>query len=356
MTSASKRIILILIVALATLGQSCSISFGNTQPKDGGIYRTDDQAKTWRQKTYIRTEKKRRIGLDDATIVFLRFDPTNSNRLYAGVRGLGVWSSADRGEKWVASGLKTGSYHCLTFDPATPAIMYVASGNQIRKTTDQGKTWAVVYTEPQSAQTIECLAVDPARGSIIWTVTSGGKVVRSADYGANWTLVNTAKTLAGVRYMEVDPITNGLVVFTARNGIHRLDASGTEATDISAPLDVYKKARSIADVEWVTTPTGTQWYLATSYGILVSADGGGTWQEISTLLNPNSTPVANIAVNPIDPREIYLTTGRRLHRTTDGGGSWAVTTLPSTRTPVWLSIDPANPDRLYVGTFVPIKK
>ncbi len=356
MTLVFKRTLLVAGLALATLGQSCSISLGNTQPKNGGIYRTDDQAKTWKQKTFIRTEKKRRIGLDDATIVFLQIDPKNSDRLYAGVRGLGLWSSADRGEKWSATGLKTGTHQCLSFDPTSDQIMYLASGNQIRKSVDQGKTWAIVYTEPQTRQTIECLAVDQTRNNIIWLVTSGGKIVRSTDFGANWTLVNTVTSLTGVIRMDVDPVSNGLVIFTARRGIHRLDASGTQATDVSAALDVYKNARSIADVDIIVTPTGITWYLATTYGVLTSADGGGSWREVSTLLNPNSTPVANLAVNPADLNEIYLTTGSRLHRTTDGGDSWAVTTLPSSRQPVWLVFDPVNPNRLYLGTFVPVKK
>lgn len=356
MTSASKRRIIVAVLALATLGQSCSLSLGNSQPKDGGFYRTDDQAASWRQKTFIRTDKNRRVGLDDATVLFLQIDPKNSDRLYAGIRGLGLWTSANRGDKWSVTGLKTGSYRCLSFDPKNEKILYIASGGQIRKSFDQGKTWAVIYTEPQAQQSIDCLTVDPSRDNVLWAVTSGGKVLRSTDFGANWTLVNTVKKLTGILMMRIDPVTNGLVIFTSRRGIHRLDASGTQATDISASLDVYKDARSIADVDWVVTLTGTRWYLATRYGVIYSADSGTTWQAVSTLLNPNSTAVANIAVNPSDPAEIFITTGRRLHRTLDGGASWAITTFPSTRQPVWLTFDPTNPDRLYVGTFVAEKK
>lgn len=356
MTSASKKSLVIILVGLAVVGQACSIRVGNPTPKDGGIYRTDDEAKTWRQKVFIRTEKNRRIALDDASVLFLQSDPQNPDRLYAGIRGLGVWVTENRGEKWSSTGLKSGTYRCLSFDPKNHQILYIATGNQIKKSVDQGKTWVVVYTEPQTRQTIECLAVDPGRDNIVWTITSGGKVVRSTDFGANWTLVNTVPALTGILVLKVDPVTSGLVVFTSGRGIHRLDSSGTQSTDISEPLDVYKSGRSILDVEWVTTATGPQWYLATRYGILVSTDSGASWREISTLLNPNSTAVGNIAVNPTNPEEIYLTTGRRLHRTTDGGASWAVTNLPSTRQPVWLLIDPANPDRLYVGTFVPVKK
>lgn len=352
MTWGSKRTLLIVLIGLAVLGQSCSVSFGNSQPKDGGIYRTDDQAETWKQKVFIRTEKNRRLGLDDATVVFLQPDPRDSDRLYAGVRGRGVWVSDDGGEKWTVTGLKTGTYRCLSFDLSNDQIMYMAGGNQVRKSLDRGKTWTIVYTEPQTKQTIECAVVDPQRGNIVWTVTSGGKIVRSADYGINWTLVNTVPAVTGVIKLDIDPVSNGLVVFTSRRGIHRLDASGTQAVDLSAALDLYKGARSVADVEIVRGLAGSAWYLATSFGVLASTDSGGSWREVSTLLNPNSTAISNLAVNPSNLNEIYLTTGRRLHRTADGGASWAVTTLPSTRQPVWLLVDRVNSDRLYVGTFV----
>lgn len=356
MTFSSKRFVVLSLIALATLGQSCSVSFGNSQPKDGGIYRTDDKGATWRQKTFIRTEKKQRIGLDDATITSLQIDPKNPDQLYAGVRGLGLWKSTNRGERWAVTGLKTGNLRCLSFDPKSDQILYLASGNQIRKSLNQGKTWAVIYNEPQAGQTIECVAVDQTRENVLWSVTTGGKVLRSTDFGANWTLVNTVRKLTGIIRMEVDQITNGLTIFTSRRGIHRLDASGVQATDISAPLDVYSGGRKITDVEIVSDNNGTTWYLATAYGILASADGGAQWREISTLLNPNSTSVGNIAVNPKNSSEIFITTGRRLHRTTDGGASWAVTNLPSTRQPVWLLFDRVNPDRLYVGTFITEKK
>lgn len=357
MTSYSKTSLVGLgLITLATLGQSCSVSIGNSTPKDGGIYRTDDQAQAWRQKTFIRTEKKRRIGLDDATVNFLMIDPHNPDRLYAGLRGLGIWTTSNRGEQWSSTGVKTGSYHCLDFDPKNDQILYVATTGQIQKTTDQGKTWKIVYTEPQAKQTIDCLAVDPSRDNIIWTVTSGGKVVRSTDFGANWTLVNTVKTLSGIVRMEVEAASHDLIIFTGRQGIHRLDPSGAQETDLSAALSFYKGGKIINDVEIVNRTDGELWYLATAFGILTSSDGGASWREISTLLNPNSTAVANISVNPKNIAEIYLTTNRRLHRTTDAGASWAVTTLPTTRQPVWLTIDGATPERLYFGTFVPEKK
>jgi photosystem II stability/assembly factor-like uncharacterized protein len=356
MTSFSKpSLVLLGAIALLTLGQSCSINVGNTTPKDGGIYRTDNQAENWRQKTFIRTEKNRRISLDDATITFIAIDPHNSERVYAGVRGTGLWKSLNRGEQWAATGIRTGSYRCLDFDPKNDQILYIATGSQIQKSIDQGKTWKMIYTEPQARQTIECVTTDPGRDNILWTVTSGGKIIRSTDFGENWTLVNTVKTVTGVLRLEVDPATSGLVVFTKR-GIHRFDASGATATDLTQALSLYKGGTTIADVDVISTVDGELWYLATAFGILTSSDGGVSWRQVSTLLNPNSTAVANIAVNPDNIAEIYLTTGRRLHRTTDAGASWAVTTLPSVRQPVWLTIDADDPTRLYVGTFVPEKK
>ncbi len=349
--------ITLILAALATVGQSCSISLGTPKNVDGGVYRSDNHGQNWAQKTFVRQDKKTRITLSDATANFLTLDPQDANRVYLGVRHRGLWVSTNRGDRWAATGLSTGDDRCLTFDPLNDQILYLATSNQIRKSVDQAKTWKTVYTEPQPGQTIECTIVDPLRGNIIWLITTGGKIVRSADYGATWTLVNTDAKLRGIVRLDIDPASGGAVsVFTNRRGIYRIDPSGVTVTNASAGLKLYRNAISIRDVDIVRTATGSSWYLATGYGVLVSQDNGGSWQAIPTLLNPSTNLISNIAINPKASSEIFLTTGRKLHHSVDTGGSWSITNLPSTRQPVWLTFDPTNVDRLYVGTFIEEKK
>lgn len=342
----------LLVVALFLTGQSCSISLGTPTRQDGGIFRSDDHGQNWQQKTFVSQDKKRRISIDDVTGRVLVYNPTDSNHLYLGTLASGIWTSTDRGDRWQATSLRSGTFDCIAFDPQNPRVMYTATGAVVLKSVDGGVAWTTAYTESQPGHLVNCVAIDPLDGRTVWATTSGGKVLISNDYGAQWTLIGMIPAMEPRLFHVVPDGSGQIILFTKTNGIMKGEQRGKAWADLTKPLATLAGATDIRAVS--VQPSG--WYIATLYGLLRSTDQGQTWNRIPTLVSPSSVPIQSIAVNPQNPAELFITTDQRLHHTTDGGASWAVTNLPTSRVPYLMSFDPGNTDRLYFMTYKPKKK
>lgn len=347
----SKPRLALIISAVALMGQSCSFSIGGSgQAASGGVFRSDDRGQTWQAKNFVRQEKKKAISINDVTVLSFVFHPRTPEAIYLGTRENGLWRTADAGEHWQATSLRTGGYQCIDFDPNNPSIMYTASGALGLKSLDGGTTWKTMYTESQPGQGVTCVAVDRARGNIIWLVTSGGKIIRSDDYGQTWTLKQTVASFSP-RLMMVDPAGGGsLLVFTRSRGIFSIAADGLSSTDMSAGLVPFKKSLSMNAVA-IGPGASPQWWIATTTGLLTSTDHGTTWTLIKTLVTTGSIAINTVAVNPKNKQDIFITTNRHLHHTLDGGLTWTVSILPTTRLPVLLTFTPDDSDRLFFSTF-----
>jgi photosystem II stability/assembly factor-like uncharacterized protein len=193
-------------------------------------------------------------------------DPRDSNRWLAGVGNGGVWETRDAGDTWApitddAPTLATGS---IAFAPSNPDIIYVGTGEGhgggfsnvgvgILKSTNGGRTWALLGQSSLARMSIKRLRVDPNNPDIIvvastrgghgrdagdvTTTPSGPRgVQRSTDGGATWT-----RTLAGESTaLEVDPRSfarqyAAIMVGSDRNGIYRSMNGGVTWTRLDGP-------------------------------------------------------------------------------------------------------------------------
>jgi hypothetical protein len=157
-------------------------------------------------------------------------DPTNSDVLYLGSAGGGVWKSTDRGDHWQPMtdqeiSLGIGSSHAIAVDPNHPNTIYVgtsdfaqldqslprprdlAQSRGILKSTDGGVSWIRLGSGIPTGNNgnaaslfagvnINTIIVDPANSNVLYLAAgrggdpNPGGVFRSTDGGLNWTQAN----------------------------------------------------------------------------------------------------------------------------------------------------------------------
>lgn len=120
-------------------------------PASPGIFESDDGATTWHS-----------LSLYNA-VNSLAFDPTDSNKIYAG-GSFGVFASSfDGGTTWNISSDSTFAneqINAVVVNPLNPMIIYVGvDSNGIFKSKDRGNTWSAMSTGLQTIR-IYSLAYD----------------------------------------------------------------------------------------------------------------------------------------------------------------------------------------------------
>jgi photosystem II stability/assembly factor-like uncharacterized protein len=216
------------------------------------------------------------------------------------------------------------------------------------RTTDGGKTWQplsiTVDGKPLARATI--VAVAPTTPPALFAVGED-TVVRSVDGGATWTRLDIPSVFL-IRAAPSDP---NMVYAALRTGWVMVSKNG--GADWTYPgQDPPMFGAAIDDL--VIDPGDSQTVFAVQKGpLLLSTDGGVTWNRLRIFLNGG---VNQVAIDAVHPGALFYVDGFRGHvvETADLGmtGRWF-------RAPgivSGLAVDPAQPRLLYLtsdaGAFV----
>jgi len=221
----------------------------------------------------------------------VRFDPVNTDILWACAPAGGLWKSTDGGGSWTNNNDFLGLIGCsdLAIDHTNTQVMYLATGDGdagdtysigVLKSTDGGLTWnptGLAWNVSQGRR-IYKLLIDPTNPQILFA-GSGNGIYKTTDGGATWTMVSSL-SVYDLEFKPGDPN----VIYACNTRFYR------------------------------------------------SINGGNSW----TLIN-NGTPQATlvtrlaIGVTPADPSVVYLLSGaagtygyQGLYRSTDFGGSFSM--------------------------------
>jgi photosystem II stability/assembly factor-like uncharacterized protein len=241
--------------------------------------------------------------------------PGKPNVFYMAPNNGGVWKTTDYGQTWnpIFDDQPTGSIGTLAVAPSNPDIIYVGSGEGLRrpdlsvgdgiyKSTDGGHTWQ--HLGLRDAQQIGSILVDPKDPNRIFVAALGHPcgpnaergIYRSLDGGATWEKVLFKDDNTGAIDLAFDP----------RN-----------------PQTIYGVMWASRRPPWTTSGA----YGATGSGLYKSVDGGNTWRELTKGL-PSGSDLGRIglAIAPSDPRRMYAmvqsTTAGGVYRSEDAGETW----------------------------------
>jgi len=202
-----------------------------------------------------------------------------------------------------------GYPRALAADPSDPNTLYLGidgapekgrEGGGVFKSTDGGRSWRRLASQPASRRMFYGLAVDPTdRARIYWGACGErGGLHRTSDGGASWEHVFDKETW--VFNVEVAP--SGAVYCPGKNLWRSTDAgatwtkitsfSGMQITGLA--IDPRDERRIwLSRVTWGEAPVGGVWR---------TTDGGATWEDITAAL-PNPKPLV-LRYDP-DARELW---------------------------------------------------
>ncbi len=330
-----------------------------------GIYRSTDGGVSW-------------TNILPGLAMEVLFDPTNGNIAYAalgareagapGSANNGVYKSTDTGRTWSRAGgagpaaLPAAAGVKMAIAPSSPATLYagISDGASLLgffKTVDGGSTWAPLpntpdYCKPQCG-THHVIRAHPSNANLVFA--GGIALYRSLDGGTTWTDI-----LSGANGIS-SHIDQRALAFSAGGAKLYVgnDGGAWSATDAAG-----------ASVNWANlnaTLAITQFYPGHSIHPLDVHTGFGGTQDNGTLkytgsLEWNYATCGDggwTAIDTAAPGTVYAACQRiDIQKSTANGaaGSWlssnrGIDTSDRVQFIPPFVMDPANPRRLYFGTF-----
>lgn len=263
-------------------------------------------------------------------------NPSNANEIY--LAGIIVFKSTDAGKTFApvtawsypnSIGYNHADVHAMEWSRST---IYSGSDGGIFKSVDFADNW-IDLSAGLGIRQFYRIANSKSNAQVF---TGGAQDNGSSVFNNGaWTDWLGADGMDGI----ISPANANLMIGTSQNGsIYRSSNGGLSYTTLNRP----------SAGEWVTPldiddATGTMYGGWT--GIFKSNDNGDTWTKISgSSINVSLTAMDVASTNA---NYIYASKGTTLFRTTDGGTTWATTTLPAAINDI--EVSPVDPTKVYVA-------
>lgn len=168
-------------------------------------------------------------GLTNLYISSIVIKHSQPSVMYASTSsGEGVFKSTNGGETWtaVSTGLPVNpGIKTLAMDTADSNVLYAGGYNAVYKSTNGGGNWAAVSAGLPQFPDVYALVIDPAQPATLYAGTWGNGVYRSTNAGASWTSMNAGLTHTQLYTLAIDPSGTHLYAGTYQGGVFSCEVS-----------------------------------------------------------------------------------------------------------------------------------
>jgi photosystem II stability/assembly factor-like uncharacterized protein len=351
------------------VGEGENTMRGNVSEGLGGMWRSDDGGRSWKN-----------IGLKDGRhIIRIVIHPRNPDVVTVAVMGhlfgpneeRGVYKTVDGGKNWKRVLFVNNQTGCsdLVMEPGNPSVMYAGmwrlirtpyslesggEGSGLYKSTDGGETWTNVSAKkgfPKGVWGIVGVAFAPSNTDRIYAIleNANGGLYRSDDAGETWQLMSSDNNIRQRAWyytkVFVDP-KNADVVYCPNVNFMRSRDGGRTFQGIRTPHGDHHDL-------WIDPENGDRMIVADDGGAQVSFDGGNNW---STYMNQPTAQFYRVSTDNSFPYRILGAqqdnSTVRIKSRTSGMGiteqDWQPTAGSESG---YVVADPSNPEIVYGGNY-----
>jgi len=264
-------------------------------------------------------------GLDGGTIEGIVIDPNDSQVLYAGSWGNGIYKSTDGGDTWVNknNGLQSPYIYEIAIDPQdSQHILVSVYEHGINQSVDGGESWTSANTGIPDGSVVYSIDFHPTDSSIIYAALRKptiyvegvpdypGGVYKSSNGGSKWVEKSYGMTNDYVYDLGIDPNDpNTIYAAMHDTGVYKTTNGGNKWV---AKLNwlIHKDIRSV-DIN----PNTSRVYIGhwDGYGFSYSDNGGDSWVSVVSS-NQSDLSIYEILIDPNKLNTVYLATYSGLYR------------------------------------------
>jgi photosystem II stability/assembly factor-like uncharacterized protein len=351
------------------VGEGENTMRGNVSEGLGGMWRSDNAGKTWRN-----------IGLKDARhIIRIVVHPKNPDVVWVAAMGhlfgpnteRGIYKTTDGGKTWKQQLFVNNQTGCsdLVIEPNNPNTMYAGmwrvirtphsmesggDGSGLYKSIDGGDTWVNISKNkglPKGTWGIVGVAIAPSNTDKIYCIMEnkdGGMYV-SSDAGETWTLTSNDNNIRQRAWyytkVFVDP-KNENKVYAPNVGFMTSTDGGKTFTSSRTPHGDHHDL-------WIDPEDANRMIVADDGGAQISFDGAKNWSAY------DNQPTAQFYRVSTDNSFPYRILGAqqdnsaiRIKHRSYGGGITADDWEPTAGNESgYIVADPLNPDIVYGGNY-----
>lgn len=290
----------------------------------------------------------------------VRYSLNDPNRFWVGSDG-GIWRSDDSAATFrnMNANINITQFYDIAVNPNDANIVFGGAQDNSSSGRRTHLLWDLTYASGDGFMN----AFDQNNPNIVFQTSypNGGfpNIVRSMVGGSpgSFSGMSHSGMASSNAFAWVTPLaTAGSQLFAASDVLYRASTTASSWTPISSNL-----GSSAVVVTPNTLGTLTPTYVGTSNGKIWSSPDAGTPSPVFSDVTGNypGGRVSDVAMDPLDPQRVFITrsgfNASRLYRSTTGGSNWTAVGAGLPNVPATsVAIDPIDSTRIFVATDVGI--